>query len=128
MRAGDQNTRACRRLWIAGCLFLGVALGAAACSDGDGSNLLGTPQAELFNDKCGDALTQVIAEHPEWGNPTPVTIEREREDGINVWGVELSNGVEVEFAEDDPGCRVLEIEHGDDDAGGDDDDDAEGDD
>jgi len=124
MKPGQEQSRAGKHLWIAGCLFMAVVLGPAACSEGDGQNLVGTPQPELFNENCSAALETVKAENGWGSDVTVVTIEREREDGINVWGVELSNGVEIEFAEDEPGCRVLEIEHGDDDVGGDDDDDA----
>lgn len=128
MRAGEQQTRAARRSWITGCLFLvlAVAIGAAACSGGDGPNLLGTPEQADFDAACSAELAAVQAENG-WGDATISAIEREREGGHDVWGVELSNGVEIEFATDE-GCRLLEIEHGDDDDGGDDDDDAEGDD
>jgi hypothetical protein len=126
MRAAQQQTRARRRSWMVGCLFMGVSLGAAACSGGDGPNLLGTAQQADFEQACSEELAAVQAEHG-WGDAEVVAIEREREDGIDVWGVELNNGVEIEFAADQE-CRLLEIEHGDDDSDGDDHDDAAGDD
>ncbi|MGH9196519.1 MAG: hypothetical protein ACRD1T_12355, partial [Acidimicrobiia bacterium] len=69
------------------------------------------------------ALDSVRAENgwTEADGVTVARIEQEQEGGIDVYGVELSNGVEIEFASGE-NCRVLEIEHGDDDAGGDDDD------
>ena len=125
MTMADRHRGAGNRLGSAARLFLAVALGAAACS-GDGPNLLGTPQQAEFDEACSAELAAVQAENG-WAETEIVTIEREREDGIDVWGVELDNGVEIEFAADQ-GCRLLEIEHGDDDAGGEDDDDEQGDD
>ena len=121
MRPADQQQRASLRSWVVASLLLIFAVGAAACSGGD--NILGTPQAELFTEKCGTALDSVRAENgwTEADGVTVARIEQEEEGGIDVYGVELSNGVEIEFASGED-CRVLEIEHGEDDAGGDDDD------
>ena len=124
MRPADQQLRAGTRSWVVPALLLTVAVGAAACS-GDGPNLMGTVQQAEFEEACLAELEEVQRANG-WEDAEIVVIEREREGGIDVWGVELSNGVEIEFASGE-GCRVLEIEHGDDDAGGDDDD-AEGDD
>lgn len=127
MRPVHEQVRTGRRCWVVISLLLTLVVGAAACSGGD--NILGTPQAGLFNEKCGAALDSVRADNG-WTDADGVTvarIEQEQEGGIDVYGVELSNGVEIEFASGED-CRVLEIEHGDDDAGGDDDDDAAGDD
>jgi hypothetical protein len=123
MRVEERQTRASGRSWIPGCLFLAAALVATACSDNE-PNLVGTAQQAEFEADCSGALAGI----PEAQGAEIEAIEREREGGIDVWGVELSNGVEIEFASGEGGCRVLEIEHGDDDAGGDDDDDGEDDD
>lgn len=126
MRATAHHLRAGMRHGVVTFLLLTVALGVAACSGGDGANILGTPQQAEFETACNEALAQVRVENG-WESAEIVAIEREREDGIDVYGVQLDNGVEIEFASDE-GCRVLEIEHQDDDDEGEDDDDAGGDD
>ena len=121
MRADDSRLSARKGSWLLVCLFLAAALGMAACSDDSSSgNLVGTPEASDFDD-CLDELEALAEAHNADGSLADIlSIEREREDGKDVWGVELSNGTEIEF--DEATCEVLEIEHGDDDEGGDDDD------
>ncbi|HEY7530941.1 MAG TPA: hypothetical protein VIC56_09725 [Gemmatimonadota bacterium] len=117
MRTTRPFTRACGCRPPGGRLLL-AALLAIACS-GDGENLVGTPREAEF-DSCRDELAALAESRNADGTPADIlVIEEEREGGRDVWGVELSNGVEIEF--DAATCEVLEIEHGDDDSGGDDD-------
>jgi hypothetical protein len=120
MTANQQPGGGPGRRALLGILLLPALLGAAACSDGDGPNLVGTAREAEF-DSCRDELAALAEARNADGTPAEIlVIEEEREGGRDVWGVELSNGVEIEF--DAATCEVLEIEHGDDDAGGDDDD------
>jgi hypothetical protein len=125
MKAAEQLSRAGGRFSLPGSLLVAALVGIAACSSGDGPNLVGTAQEAQF-DECRDELAALDEARNPDGTPAEIlVIEREREGGRDVWGVELSNGVEIEF--DAGTCEVLEIEHGDDDGpGGDDDDDDDG--
>jgi hypothetical protein len=112
MRAADQRPRAGRRSRLPGCLLLAGLLGLAACGSEGSGNLLGTPQAQEFLDStCAQQLEEL------YPGAQIRAIEREREGGHDVWGVELDNGREVEFDAND--CELLEDEPAD----GDDDDD-----
>lgn len=119
MRTAQHHARAAARSSLRAFLFLAGLLAAAACSSGDGPNLVGTAQEAQF-DECRDELAALDEARNADGTPAEIlVIERESEGGHDVWGVELSNGVEIEF--DAGTCEVLEIEHGDDDGPGGDD-------
>ena len=124
MRANEHRTSAARRAltW----LVPAIGLLLMGCGDDESGNLLGTAEQATFEAAC-DAELEAVKAQNGWQDAEIVEIEREREGGHDVWGVSLDNGVEIEFATDE-GCRLLEIEHGEDDDGDDDDDDEEGDD